>query len=55
MTVKPIIKPRAFLTVFFVSLSPPPAKYETYTGSIGKRQGETKVIIPSRNDIKYCI
>lgn len=26
-----------------------------YTGSIGSRQGETKVIMPSKNAIKYCI
>ena len=24
-------------------------------GSMGKRQGDTKVIIPSKNEIKYCI
>ena len=35
--------------------SSPPAKYETYIGSIGRRQGDIKVIIPSRNDIRYCI
>ena len=48
-------KPSAHLSVFAVLLSPPPAKYEIYIGSIGNRQGDTKVIIPSKNDIKYCI
>jgi hypothetical protein len=33
----------------------PPAKKDRYTGSRGKRQGEIKVIIPSRNKSKYCI
>ena len=53
--VKPRIKPRAFFTVFLVSRWPPPEKYEMYTGSMGSRQGEMKVMIPSRNEMKYCI
>ena len=53
--VKPVTKPTAPFNVFAVVLSPPPAKYEMYMGSIGSKQGDIKVIIPSRNDIKYCI
>jgi len=32
-----------------------PVKYNKYTGSIGSRQGEINVIIPSKNNNKYCI
>ena len=53
--VKPRINPRALVTVFFVSRWPPPEKYETYTGSMGSRQGEMKVMIPSKNEMKYCM
>ena len=52
---QPSTKPEAPSRVFFVLLSPPPAKYERYTGSIGRRQGDIKVIIPSTNDTRYCI
>ena len=53
--VNPNIKPNAFLMTLLFLCSPPPAKYEAYTGSIGRRQGEMKVTIPSKNAMKYCI
>ena len=55
ITVNPVINPTAFFTTRGVSFSLPPAKYEIYIGSIGKRHGETNVMIPSRNEMKYCI
>ena len=54
--VKPSTKPNAFKSVFLLDFSlSEPAKYDTYIGSIGKKQGEIKVIIPSRKDTKNCI
>ena len=53
--VKPATKPTAPARVFPVLRSPPPAKYEMYMGSMGSRQGEMNVMMPSRKDITYCI
>ena len=53
--VKPSTKPAALASVRLGHRSPPPAKYDTYTGSMGSRHGEMKVMIPSRNEIRYCI
>ena len=44
--VNPSTKPRALASVRRVLLVPPPVKYIIYTGSIGKRQGDIKVMIP---------
>ena len=54
-TVKPSTNPMEFASVFLGVLSPPPAKYVIYIGSIGNMHGDMNVIIPSRNEIKYCI
>jgi hypothetical protein len=49
--VNPRMKPSALIIVFAELLSPPPAKYVMYIGSIGRRQGEMKVSRPSRKAI----
>ena len=54
-SVKPMTKPSALRAVRAVPPLSPAAKYETYTGSIGSRQGDMKVMMPSRNVIRYCI
>jgi hypothetical protein len=55
IAVKPVTNPTAHRRVFRVLRSPPPAKYVIYIGNIGSRQGEIKVIIPSRKATIYCI
>ena len=50
--VKPNTKARAFQKGDRLFSFLPPAKYAAYTGSIGRRQGEIKVIRPSKNVIR---
>jgi hypothetical protein len=51
----PNTNPIAFLTVFDVLFSSLPAKYDIYTGSNGRIQGEIKLAIPSTNVNTYSI
>ena len=50
---KPTTKPQELIKVCFLPL--PAEKYMIYKGSIGSIQGEMKVTMPSRNEIRYCI
>ena len=51
---KPDTKPSELKNALFLSGSPA-AKIDTYTGSMGSRQGEMNVMTPSRNKIMYVM
>ena len=53
--VNPITNPKALIIFLVLFFSSSPIKYDIYIGIIGRRQGEIKLAIPSKNVNKYSI